>query len=138
MQPGHGQKLGRKQEQAIAALLTRATVEEAAEAAGVSRRTLQAWLKLPAFAAEYGVARRAVVEEAVKNLQRAAGEAVVTLVANLDAPRSADAIRAARAILDLAIGALERDDLQQQLDDLKARLDEAEARAWQQRGVGGT
>jgi hypothetical protein len=37
---GHGEKFGRKQEEAIAALLTQRNVEEAARAAGISVRTL--------------------------------------------------------------------------------------------------
>jgi hypothetical protein len=45
--------LGRKQEDAIAALLTQRNVEEAARAAGIGVRTLLRWLKLPEFQAAY-------------------------------------------------------------------------------------
>ena len=48
---GHGQKLGRKKEAAIAALLTNRSVDEAARAAGVGATTLWRWLKLPEFQA---------------------------------------------------------------------------------------
>jgi transposase-like protein len=50
---GHGEKLGRKQEEAIAALLSQRNIEEAARAAGVGTRTLIRWLKLPEFGKEY-------------------------------------------------------------------------------------
>ena len=43
---GHGAKFGRKKEQAIAALLSHRTVEEAAKAAGISPATLKRWMQL--------------------------------------------------------------------------------------------
>jgi hypothetical protein len=49
---GHGEKLGRKQEEAIAALLWRRNIDEAARVAGVGARTLLQWLKLPVSAPE--------------------------------------------------------------------------------------
>ena len=54
-----GVKFGRKQEEAIAALLTQRNVEEAARTAGVGTRTLLRWLKMPEFDAAYRQARRA-------------------------------------------------------------------------------
>ena len=53
-----GSTLGRKQEDAIAALLTQRNVEEAARAAGIGVRTLLRWLKLPEFQSAYRQARR--------------------------------------------------------------------------------
>ena len=50
--------LGRKQEDAIAALLTQRNIEEAAKAAGISARTLLRWLKLAEFQTAYREARR--------------------------------------------------------------------------------
>jgi len=37
---GHGDKFGRKKEEAIAALLSQRSIEEAARTAGISTRTL--------------------------------------------------------------------------------------------------
>jgi hypothetical protein len=54
---GHGSKLDRKQEEAIAALLTHRNIEEAAGAAGIGARTLLRWLKIPEFQAAYRQAR---------------------------------------------------------------------------------
>ena len=48
---GHGEKFGRKKEEAIAALLTQRNIEEAARTAGIGTRTLLRWLKIPEFAA---------------------------------------------------------------------------------------
>lgn len=55
---GHGAKLERKQEEAIAALLTHRTVEEAARSIDIAPSTLLRWLKDPDFDAAYREARR--------------------------------------------------------------------------------
>ena len=76
--------LSRKQEQAVAALLSEPTVAAAASSSGVAERTLWRWLQLPAFQAEYRAARRHVVEGAISRLQCATGEAVEALQRNLN------------------------------------------------------
>jgi len=48
-----GSTLGRKQGDAIAALLTQRNVEEAARTAGVGARTLLRWLRVPEFDAAW-------------------------------------------------------------------------------------
>ena len=55
---GHGENLGRKEEQAIVALLTRPTVTEAAKACAVSEVTLWRWRQRPEFSERYRAARR--------------------------------------------------------------------------------
>jgi len=47
--PGHGDKLNRKQEQAIAALLTETTIEGATRTVGIGHANLKNWLKLLPF-----------------------------------------------------------------------------------------
>jgi integrase len=56
---GHGAKYARKQEEAIAALLTQRNIDEAAKAIGVSPNTLLKWMKQPDFDAAYQTARLA-------------------------------------------------------------------------------
>jgi hypothetical protein len=107
MGEGHGEKLSRKQEQAIAALLTAGTLADAARSAGVSERTLRNWLKLPDFAAAYRSARRRMVEQSIGRMQAATGTAVDTLVAVArDGARDGDRVRAAVALLDHAFRGL--------------------------------
>src|SRR5262249_54032544 len=107
MNRGHGDKRGRKQEEAIAALLECRTVEEAAQAARVSPSTLKRWLQLPDFRAAYRQARRGLVEGAVGRLQAAAGQAVDTLPAvATDGKKDGDRGRAAVALLDHAFRGL--------------------------------
>jgi hypothetical protein len=105
---GHGQKLSRKQEVLIAALLTEPTHAAAAAKAGVSEATLQRWLRLPAFQAAYRQARRELVEAAVGRLQAATGQAVDTLVSVAKSgARDGDRVRAAVALLEHAFKGLD-------------------------------
>jgi hypothetical protein len=108
---GHGEKLSRKSEALIAALLVEPTVGAAATAADVSERTARTWLRQPAFLAAYRVARRRVVEAAVARIQGATSAAVDALTRNLTCGRPADEIRAAAAILDHSIRGLGAADL---------------------------
>jgi hypothetical protein len=121
---GHGEKLSRKREQAIAALLTAATVEAAAAAAGVGERTLRGWMQQPAFSRAYQDARRLVVETALTRLQQVSGDAVETLRRNLTCKKPAAEIRAALGILDLAVRAVEIGDLAQRVEELEGLISE--------------
>jgi len=126
---GHGQKLSRKQEVALAALLLQPTIREAAKVAAISEATLFRWLQLPDFQEAYRQAKRQAVGQAVTTLQRVSGEAVETLrkvMADEKAPASAR-VTAARAVLETAIKAVE-------LEDLVARIEELERVAGQKAG----
>ena len=75
---GHGEKFGRKQEEAIAALLTQRNIEDAARTAGIGARTLIRWLKLPEFQNAYRQARREAFGQAVARLQQGTAAAATT------------------------------------------------------------
>ena len=79
-----GSTLGRKQEEAIAALLTQRNVEEAARAAGIGVRTLLRWLKLPELQNAYRQARREAFSQAVARLQQGTSAAATTPVEDND------------------------------------------------------
>ncbi len=123
---GHGEKLSRKQEQAIAALLSAPTIKDAGVACGVSEVSLWRWLQLPEFAAAYRAARRQVVERAISELQSACGEAVDTLKRNLTCEQPSVEIRAAQVILEQAIKGVELIDLQERIERLETMIDEQE------------
>jgi hypothetical protein len=108
---GHGQKLTRKQEAVIVALLTEPTHAAAAARAGIGEATLHRWLQLPTFRSAYRRARRAIIETAIGRLKQAAGQAVETLERNLNCIRPGSEIRAALGILGLAVKAVELMDL---------------------------
>jgi hypothetical protein len=124
--PGHGEKLTRKQDQAIAALITCPSILDAARQSGIAEVTLYRWLKLAGFQAGYTAARRAVVQQAIVQVQQATGEAVETLRAIMhdpEAPASAR-VSAAKTILETAVKAVELEDLAIRIAALEAATQE--------------
>jgi len=127
---GHGQKLGRKQEAAIAALLSQRTVEDAARVAGIGTRTLFRWLELSEFREAYLQARRQAFGQATARLQQATGAAVSVLLSLMldgKAP-AASRVRAAHSVLDMAAKALELDDIEMRLRQLEEAQEEKSGR----------
>src|SRR5580704_16033597 len=121
---GHGSKLGRKQEDAIAALLSHRNIDEAASAAGVGSRTLLRWMKIPEFDVAYRAARRQAYGQSISRLQQGSTAAATTLLkvmVDVATPPSTR-VRAAEAVLSHAAKAIE-------IEDIDARLRELEAAA---------
>src|SRR6516165_10042779 len=115
---GHGEKLTRKKEAAIASLLSEPTIEGAAQKAGVSYRTLQGWLTQPDFRLAYQRARAVLLERVVATLVRLSTSAIVALGRNLTCGKPAAEIRAASAILTQATRGVELMDLAERLSAL--------------------
>jgi hypothetical protein len=88
-----GSKFTRKKEEAIAALLTSRSVEDAAKAIGVGVQTLMRWMKLPEFEAEYRKARRLAFGQSIARLQQASTAAVSTLLKIMVDPGSPPSVR---------------------------------------------
>jgi len=119
---GHGEKLSRKQDQAITALVTCPSITEAAAQCELAEVTFRRWLKQDGFQAAYREARRAVVQHAITQVQRATGEAVETLrnvMQDAEAPASAR-VSAARVVLETAVKAVEVEDLEARILALEA------------------
>jgi hypothetical protein len=109
---GHGEKLTRKQEDAIAALLDAPTVAAAAGKAGIGERTLRRWMKIPEFLSAFRRERRRAVESAVGRIQAGTGLAVDTLLAVArDGAKDGDRVRAAIALLDHGFRGVEQGDV---------------------------
>jgi hypothetical protein len=117
---GHGEKLTRKQEQAVAALLAEATLEGAAARVPVALATLKNWLRRPDFQAACRDSRRALLEGAITRLQQIAIKAVLSLARNLECGKPAAEIRAAVAVLEHSWRGLEAFDLEARLAALEA------------------
>lgn len=118
---GHGERLSRKQEQAIAALLTQPTLQAAAASVGVNPMTLTRWHRLPVFKDAYRAARREAVSQAIAAVQRATNDAVQTLrdvMTDRECP-PASRIAAARAVLDTAFKGVDIEDLAARLEALE-------------------
>jgi transcriptional regulator with XRE-family HTH domain len=118
---GHGAKFGRKQEEAIAALLTQRNMEEAARAVGVSPKTLLRWMKNPEFDVAYREARRAAFSQSIARLQQAAGAAATTFLKLMVDPGAPPAVRLRAADLVFTHGAKAIE-----IEDSSARVSELE------------
>jgi hypothetical protein len=121
---GHGAKFERKQEEAIAALLTQRNIDEAVKAAGIATNTLLKWMKDPGFDAAYRDARRLAFRQSVSRLQQASSAAVTTLLKIMVDPTAPHStrVRAADSVLDHSAKAIE-------IEDVEARVAELERAA---------
>jgi transposase-like protein len=127
---GHGTKFGRKKEEAIVALLTHRTIEEAARAINVVPNTLLRWMKEREFDVAYRQARRAAFGQSVARLQQMATAAVTTLgkiMIDTNAPASTRA-RCADSILNHTAKAIELDDIEARLSELERATEESKHR----------
>ncbi len=117
-------KQKQKQEQAVAALISSSSIAEAAQVAGIGERTLYTWLSDKAFAEQYRTARREVVGQALAQLQRVSSLAVTTLseiMADKEAP-AGSRVNASKAVLDLALKAVELEDILDRLENLEEEV----------------
>ena len=118
---GHGTKLKRKLEEAVAAMLTQRNVEEAARTVGVSTATLMRWQKLPVFQTAYREARRAAYGQAVARLQQGASAAATTLLKTMIDPGTPASVRvrAAECVMNHAMKAIEIEDIEVRVSELE-------------------
>jgi hypothetical protein len=125
---GHGTKLERKREDAIAGLLSQRNVDEAARAAGVGARTLWRWMRDPEFQTAYRKAKRAAFGQSLARLQQASSAAVAVVLKLMLEPTTpaSTRLRAADIVLARSAKAIE-------LEDVEARLVELERAARKRR-----
>jgi hypothetical protein len=119
--PGHGSKLGRKKEEAIAALLNYRTVEEAARTINVNPKTLQRWMHNPEFEGAYRQARQQAYSQVATRIQQSMAPALATICKIMVDPNVPPTARlhAANYILNQGTKIME-------VDDLGARVTELE------------
>jgi transposase-like protein len=101
---GHGAKFEQKMEQAVVALLSHRSIEEAAHEVGITPNTLLRWMREPQFKTACREARRTVFSHAIGRLQDAAGAAATTLLKimmDTNVP-PATRLRAAEVVLERA------------------------------------
>jgi hypothetical protein len=121
---GHGEKFGRKREEAVVALLSQRTVDDAARVAGIGTRTLLRWLQLPEFQTAYRQSRRQAVCQTTARLQHASGAAVsllLTVMLDGNAP-AASRVRAAQTVLEMSFRGVELEDVEARLAELERRF----------------
>ena len=125
---GHGAKFGRKKEEAIVALLSSRSIEDAASATKLAPSTLLRWMKEPEFKAAYLEAKRAVYSQSIARLQQATGAAVTTLLKVMVDPSTpaSTKVRAADSVLDHSAKGIE-------IEEIEARLIALEEAAAEQK-----
>jgi hypothetical protein len=117
---GHGGKKASKLHLFVTALLSHASVEDAARAAGISPSTAWRWMRDEAVLARLREARRDAMNAAMARLQEAAVGAVDCLCqVQRDGESESARVSAARTILEQALRAVELGDIQQRLDKLE-------------------
>jgi hypothetical protein len=119
--------LGRKQEEAISALLTQRNLEEAARIARIGVRTLIRWMKVPEFQKAYREARREAFGQSIARLQQGTSAAATTLLKLLiDANTPASVkVRAAEAIFHHAAKAIEIEEVEARVAELERALNDS-------------
>ena len=109
-----GEKLGGRKQDAILALLTARSIEEAARTGKVPLRTLYRWLKEPAFSSEYRRARRDGFGQALARLQQGSSAAATTMLKimiDTNLPASTR-LRASEYVFTHAKNGIEMEDLE--------------------------
>ena len=124
-------KLGRRRELALVALLESRDLKEAAEKVGVSEVTLWRWLRREDFRNAFRELKKEAVSLAISRIQQVCGEAVETLrevmtLGKGEAPR----VQAAKAILELALKALEIEELEERIEALEKWVNEGRDGGW--------
>jgi hypothetical protein len=119
---GHGSKFGRKKEEAVAALLTHKSVEDAARSVGLNPNTLLKWLQVPEFRALYLKARREAASQAIARIQQGMGAAAITMLKLMTDPNvpAAVRLRAAEAVVGFGLKGIEVEDIEVRLAELEA------------------
>jgi hypothetical protein len=116
-----------KQRKAISALLELPTVDQAADRAGVKRRTVYRWLDMPHFRAALAVAEGDMIDIAGRRLINMASDALDALQSVLERPSQPGATNkrlAAATILDNLMKLRELRTVESRLAALEAALHE--------------
>ena len=110
-----------RKEKALAALLTHHTQEEAAEAAGISPKTLRRYLKEPEFQESYRAMFAGLVTDATRKAQSSLTPALDTLrEIAVDRKQGSNArIQASRVLLEYGLRLTEVSDIMEQLQELE-------------------
>ncbi len=127
---GNGRKLRPKQEEAIIALLTNRSVEDAARAIKIGARTLYRWLSEAEFDQAHRKARRTAFGQGTARLQQSANAAVSTVLrvmVDQNTPASTK-LRAADLVLTHGAKAIEIEDIEARLSELERAADESKTR----------
>lgn len=107
-----------KKERVLAALMTHSTYKEAAEAAGITPRTLSSYLRDPEFRKAYKKASAETMDSATRQLQHSLTAAIDRLgrIVADDSETGAVQVSAAKTILDSSLKYTEFNDVLRELE----------------------
>lgn len=110
-----------RQQKALQALLTYPTKKAAAEAAGITDRTMRTYLANEEFQSEYKKAFHALVTEATRQAQQSLSPALSALksIVEDEEESSSSRIAAARALLEYGLRLTEFNDILQELESIE-------------------
>lgn len=120
-------KLSTTQNKAVAALVTGATQQQAADAAGVSAKTVWRWLNDEAYFADElkqhtSTAMHAARLQLAANMETAVSTMVEIMGHKKPPAGSGVRLRAAKMVIDSALRVAEFSDITERLDAIEARL----------------
>lgn len=117
-------RMDARKEKALAALLSCNTQEAAAEAAGISPRTLRNYLREPEFMERYRKANGQLVQAATLQIQRSLAPAINALREIAENPEASMGARvqAARGLLEYGIRLSELGEVYARIETLEAAL----------------
>jgi transposase-like protein len=118
---GHGSKMNRMMGQAVAALLSLRSVEEAAAAIGVNPKTLRRWMKTPEFKDVDRQARHEIHSQLINRQQQIMGVALANIYKTMLDPSVPPSTRlqAAEFIWTQGTKAMELEDLEPRIAELE-------------------
>lgn len=110
-----------RKEKALRALLTAPTKKAAAEAAGISERTLREYIQQEDFQAAYNAAMSDLVDDATQKAKAALAPALAVLDCIANDPEAADTSRiaASRGVLEYGLRLIETTDIIKRLEALE-------------------
>jgi transposase-like protein len=122
---GHGEKISRRREAAIAALLNSPNLEKAAAECGIAVSTLRRWLKDDEFATLFAEAKSSLVRTATADLRKEMrkGVRVLASIAGNRKTPPAQRVSAAIALIRLALDAHESENLEERIKRLEREME---------------
>ena len=121
---GHGEKMSKKREEFIAAMLTESTFRDVGLKIGIDERTARRWYRDPEIQSEIIARRSEIIDQTMAKLIDKLGDAVDTLSQNLGATQDSVQVAAARAIITFALKAREDAHVLSRLDELERQFKE--------------
>ncbi|MCA1011388.1 hypothetical protein [Halobacillus halophilus] len=117
----NGEKLNKKQELAVMAIITEPTMQKAADKAGITTSTLYRWQQLDSFQEQLHQMKKETVSQATARLRQSMTIAVDTLTEMASNPKTPAVARgsAARTLLEYGMKAHQMEDLQERIERLE-------------------